>query len=131
MMDAYAIELRAAAGDCPGTLAIAVHGHLGLNEYAELPLAGVGKLLLLAETAMRIAAGMLDPREVVELEPDDYTGGSGLLGGLAARRWTVRDLALLTAAVSDNTATNALLRRIGPAGVNAGAAPRGADRLRR
>src|SRR3954452_25313877 len=98
MIDAYTNELRAAAGDCPGALAVAVHGHPGLNQHAELPLASAGKLLLLAETAMEIDAAVLDPHEVVELEPDDYTGGSGLLGGLTARRWTVGDLALLISA---------------------------------
>jgi beta-lactamase class A len=128
--DAAITELRAAARDCRGTLAVAVHGHFGLGEHTELPLASAGKLLLLAETAMEIDAGMLDPHEVVELEPGDYTAGSGLLGGLTAHRWTVGDLALLTAAVSDNTATNALLRRIGPAKANAGAAALGLTRTR-
>lgn len=130
MIDAHITELLATAADCPGTLAVAVHGLAGVNENAELPLASVGKLLLLTEVAMEIDAGVLDPGEVVAVEPDDLAGGSGLLGGLTARRWTVGDLALLTAAVSDNTATNALLRRIGPARVNAGAAALGLSRTR-
>ncbi|WP_308249995.1 serine hydrolase [Sphaerisporangium fuscum] len=107
------IDVESVAGGCPGTLAVSVPGLLAVNEEEQLPLASAGKLLLLAEAARAITAGTLDPDEPVTLLADDYCGGSGLLTGLSARRWTVGDLALLTAAVSDNTATNALLRRLG------------------
>ncbi|GAA0359999.1 hypothetical protein GCM10009530_06630 [Microbispora corallina] len=104
---------------CPGTLAVCVPGLLALNEDVELPLASTGKLLLLAALAQDIASGAVDPAEPVTLLEEDRAGGSGLLTGsgetpgLSAATWTVADLALLTAAVSDNTATNALLRRLG------------------
>ncbi|MEU8270380.1 serine hydrolase, partial [Sphaerisporangium sp. NPDC049002] len=100
------IDLDSLGDECPGTLAVSVPGLLALNEDVELPLASAGKLLLLAEVARSVAAGSLDPAEPVTLLDEDYRGGSGLLVGLSARRWTVADLALLTAAVSDNTATN-------------------------
>lgn len=116
--------------ECPGTLSVAVPGYLSFNDEVELPLASAGKLLLLAETAMEIDAGILDPGELVDLEDDDRCLGSGLLTGLSVRRWTVADLALLTAAVSDNTATNALLRRIGLSRVNACASALGLSRTR-
>ncbi|MFI6814760.1 serine hydrolase [Nonomuraea sp. NPDC050328] len=125
-----AAELGALAAACPGTLAVAVDGGPGVNGDLELPLASTGKLLLLAETAMGLDAGALAPDEPVDLLDEDYCPGSGLLTGLSQRRWTVADLALLTAAVSDNTATNALLRRIGLARVNAGAAALGLARTR-
>lgn len=123
------------AAACPGTLAVAVRPAdagppLELNADVELPLASVGKLLLLAEVAMSVEGGILDPGEPVELHDDDYCGGSGLLLGLSARTWTVGDLALLTAAVSDNTATNALLRTLGLDRVNAAAAALGLTRTR-
>ncbi|MBB2910226.1 beta-lactamase class A [Streptosporangium becharense] len=95
------------------TVAVSVPGMISRDEDAELVLASTGKLLLLASVARGIAAGELDPAEVVELRDDDRCGGSGLLGALSGLRWTIRDLAVLTASVSDNTATNALLRRIG------------------
>uniref|UniRef100_UPI000AFB4254 serine hydrolase n=1 Tax=Nonomuraea sp. SBT364 TaxID=1580530 RepID=UPI000AFB4254 len=149
-----ALERIAAA--CPGTLAVSVRpamrpdmrpdtrpaggapgvppgpspAGLALNEDVELPLASVGKLLLLAEVAMSVDGGILDPDEPVPVHDDDYCGGSGLLLGLSARAWTVGDLALLTAAVSDNTATNALLRRIGLDRVNAAGAALGLTRTR-
>ncbi|MEU4327975.1 serine hydrolase [Nonomuraea dietziae] len=102
----------------------------GVNEDVELPLASVGKLLLLAEVAMSIEGGILGAGEPVELLDDDYCAGSGLLTSLANRAWTVGDLALLTAAISDNTATNALLRRVGVERVNAAAAALGLSRTR-
>ncbi len=124
------IDLESLGHECPGTLAVSVPGLLALNEDVELPLASAGKLLLLAEVARGVASGSLDPAERVTLLDDDYRGGSGLLRGLSARQWTVGDLALLTAAVSDNTATNALLRRLGLDRVNERAGDLGFARTR-
>ncbi|MBF8185672.1 serine hydrolase [Nonomuraea sp. K274] len=94
-------------------IAVSVPGEIAVGEDAELPLASVGKLPLLATVARAICAGTLDPEEPVELRDEDHVGGSGLLRALSGRRWPVADLALLTAAVSDNIATNALLRHVG------------------
>ncbi|MEV8635409.1 serine hydrolase [Streptosporangium sp. NPDC051023] len=114
----------------PGTLAVSVPGLISLGEDAELTLASTGKLLLLAAVARRIASGELDPGEIVELREEDRCGGSGLLGLLSARRWPIGDLAVLTASVSDNTATNALLRRVGLDRVAESAAELGFARTR-
>ncbi|WP_336208764.1 serine hydrolase [Nonomuraea sp. LPB2021202275-12-8] len=129
--------LERIAADCPGTLAVAVRGvgvpdpaGLTVNEDAVLPLASVGKVLLLAEVARAVESGLMQEDERLEVLDEDYCGGSGLLTGLAARAWTVGDLALLTAAVSDNTATNALLRRVGVDRVNATASALGLSRTR-
>lgn len=78
-----------------------------------LPLASVGKLLLLGEVARRLAEGTLAPDQPVDLLDDDRAlGGTGLLGVLSPRRWTVTDLTTAVATVSDNAATNALLRLV-------------------
>ncbi|MEU1736745.1 serine hydrolase [Streptosporangium sp. NPDC020145] len=114
----------------PGTLAVSVPGLLALREDTEMVLASAGKLLLLAVTARRIVSGELDPAEPVELRQEDRCGGSGLLGLLSAPSWTVADLAVLVASVSDNTATNALLRRVGLEEVARGAAELGFVRTR-
>ncbi|WP_042424192.1 serine hydrolase [Streptacidiphilus anmyonensis] len=116
----------------PGTIAVCVPGHPELERNADepLPLASVGKLLLLAEVAHALDDGSLDADHRVDLRPEDYCGGSGLLTVLSHRRWTVSDLARLTAAVSDNTATNALLRVIGLDRVNARAQLLGLERTR-
>lgn len=129
-------DVKRIAAECPGTLAVAVRvpGRPGfataLNEDVELPLASVGKLLLLAEVAMGVEDGRLDPAEPLAVREDDLCAGSGLLTGLSARTWTVADLALLTASVSDNTATNVLLRRVGLDRVNEAAAGLGLARTR-
>ncbi|MGC4892334.1 serine hydrolase [Micromonospora sp. DT31] len=78
-----------------------------------LPLASVGKVLVLAEVARRLADGTLAADLPVDLRDDDrLVGGTGLLGRLSPRRWTVADLATAVGAVSDNAATNALLRLV-------------------
>lgn len=114
----------------PSTLSVMVPGVLEHQPHRVRPLASVGKLLLLAEVARGLTGGDLDPGEPFDLLDEDYCGGSGLLTALSARRWTVPDLALLTAAVSDNTATNALIRRVGLDRVNQGADALGLVRTR-
>src|SRR6185437_13177714 len=90
----------------------------------------VGKLLLLASVAQGFTTGELDPAEPLPLLDQDYCAGSGLLLKLSARRWPLLDLARLTAAVSDNTATNALLRRVGLDRVSVDAAALGLRQTR-
>ncbi|MET8909573.1 serine hydrolase [Micromonospora sp. NPDC004551] len=78
-----------------------------------LPLASVGKVLLLGEVARRLADRTLEAGQPVELlDEDREVGGTGLLGRLSPRWWTVADLATAVATVSDNAATNALLRLV-------------------
>ncbi|WP_262285805.1 serine hydrolase [Micromonospora sp. MA102] len=78
-----------------------------------LPLASVGKVLLLGEVARRLADRTLTEDQPVELlDADREVGGTGLLGQLSPRWWTVADLATAVGAVSDNAATNALLRLV-------------------
>ncbi|WP_326641675.1 class A beta-lactamase-related serine hydrolase [Streptosporangium sp. NBC_01755] len=126
------IGLPGESGAAPviARVAVSVPGLISVDEDAELPLASVGKLLLLAVLARGITEGELDPTEIVELREDDRCGGSGLLGVLSGRRWAIGDLAVLTASVSDNTATNALLRRLGLDLVAEGAAALGFARTR-
>ncbi|MGW3495474.1 serine hydrolase [Streptomyces sp. NPDC001020] len=116
--------------ELPGTLTVVVPGLLEHRADEQLPLASVGKLLLLAEVARGLTGGALEAGEQVELLDEDYCGGSGLLARLSPRQWTIADLARLTAAVSDNTATNALIRRVGLDRVNKGAAELGLTRTR-
>lgn len=114
----------------PGTLAYAVPGWGEHLADQVLPLASVGKVLLLASVAQSFVRGNLDPDEPLTLQDDDYSAGSGLLQHLSARRWTLGDLARLTAAVSDNTATNALLRRVGLEQVSTDTAALGLEQTR-
>jgi beta-lactamase class A len=83
------------------------------QEKKRLRTASVGKLLLLIETARRIADGTLDPAELLAKDPALAVADSGLWQHLRVPALPVADLAVLIAAVSDNFATNVLLGRIG------------------
>ncbi len=78
-----------------------------------LPTASVGKLLLLLETARRLADGRLDPATLLRRSPADSVADSGLWQHLRTESLPLEDVALLAASVSDNLATNVLLRHVG------------------
>ena len=75
--------------------------------------ASVGKVFLLAEVARRLAAGELDPDEPLSWDAEEWVADSGLWYQLRTRSLPIADLCLLVGAVSDNLATNVLLRRVG------------------
>ncbi len=75
--------------------------------------ASIGKLILLAELATRLADGSLAPRTLWEREAADHVADSGLWHLLTTDALPVVDIAVLVAAASDNLATNVLLRNIG------------------
>ncbi|GAA1898170.1 serine hydrolase [Lapillicoccus jejuensis] len=74
--------------------------------------ASVGKLLLLLEVDRRAEEGSLEPDRPVP-RPVDGVRDSGLWHAMAATTLSVGDLAVLVGSVSDNLATNALLRLVG------------------
>lgn len=75
--------------------------------------ASAGKILLLIEVAIRLADGRLRPQQPLARTPDDAVGDSGLLQHLVSDALPAADLATLVGAVSDNLATNVLLRHVG------------------
>lgn len=83
------------------------------NASAVLPTASVGKVLLLVEAARQIADGRLDPTSLLVRTDEDEVCDSGLWQFLAVDRLPVADLAVLAGTVSDNLATNVLLRTVG------------------
>lgn len=78
-----------------------------------LPTASVGKVLLLVETARQVEAGELDPALPLERTGTDAVQDSGIWQLMAADRLGVADVAHLVGIMSDNLATNVLLRRVG------------------
>ncbi|MGW1088280.1 serine hydrolase [Streptomyces sp. NPDC002596] len=101
----------------------------GADECTVLPVASASKLLLLAEVSRRLDTGELLADRPVEVLDEDMAAGSGVLRRMSRRGWTVEDLAWLTASVSDNTATNALLRLVGRESTARLAEELGLDRL--
>jgi beta-lactamase class A len=90
-----------------------------VDDHVALPTASIGKVLLLIELSARItergSAGLavLDRREVGSV------GDSGLWQHLQVVSLPAMDLAALVGGVSDNLATNVLLRHIGQDAVRA------------
>jgi len=80
--------------------------------------ASVGKILLLIEVARGLAAGELDPSGLVTRCADDAVADSGLWQHLSSDALPIVDAAALVGAMSDNLATNVLLRKIGLARVD-------------
>ena len=78
-----------------------------------LKTASVGKLLLLVEVARQRVAGELDGGCVLTRKPELTVADSGIWQYLRADELAIDDLCVLVASVSDNTATNALLQRVG------------------
>jgi beta-lactamase class A len=90
-----------------------------LDEGRALRTASVGKLFLLVEAARQAAAGELDLSARVRWQDDERVEDSGLWYLLDQRDLSVRDLCVLVGAVSDNLATNVLVRVVGLAAVAA------------
>ena len=82
--------------------------------------ASVIKLPILIHIALSATEGTLDWNEKLTLTDTEKVGGSGILTGLTAGlRFSLRDLCHLMTALSDNTATNMIIERVGVASVNA------------
>ncbi|WP_051852000.1 serine hydrolase [Streptomyces sp. NRRL F-5650] len=100
---------------------------------AEQPVctASVHKLCLLVTLHELAAAGTLDLTEQVECPPAGRTPGpTGLAAMLDPVRLSLRDAAFLMMSVSDNTAADLLLRRVGLDAVNRTTARLGLTRTR-
>jgi len=86
-----------------------------------LPTASSIKIAILAELYHQAQQGKLKLGDLYTLQSSDIVGGSGIAGALTPRvtRLTIRDLAALMISVSDNSATNIIIDRIGMENVNA------------
>ncbi|UMB69444.1 serine hydrolase [Mycobacterium paraterrae] len=78
-----------------------------------LKTASVGKLLLLVEVARQRVTGELDGTGVLTRKPELTVADSGIWQHLHVDELAIDDLCVLIASVSDNTATNVLLERVG------------------
>lgn len=92
-----------------------VAGHEVAGRHADRPTktASVGKLLLLVEVARQCGEGDLNGATLLARDPELLVADSGIWQHLDVERLSIRDLCVLIASVSDNFATNVLLKRVG------------------
>lgn len=113
------------AGELDGEVALAAKNLttgrlLAFHADQKCPTASVIKLPILAHTVLLAREGALSLEETVTLTDADQTPGAGILSHLSAGlKITLRDACMLMIALSDNTATNLILDRVGIEGVNA------------
>jgi beta-lactamase class A len=77
------------------------------------------KLPIMIETFAEAAEDKLKLTEPIKVNQDDKVSGSGILQDLTVDALPLRDLVMLMITLSDNTATNLVLSRIGGDAVNA------------
>jgi beta-lactamase class A len=85
-----------------------------------LPTASSIKIAILAELYHQAQQGKLRLGDLYTLQPADIVGGSGIAGMFTpgVTRLTLRDLSILMISVSDNSATNVIIDRLGMENVN-------------
>ncbi|PTA68364.1 serine hydrolase [Deinococcus arcticus] len=116
-------EARAAFAALPGQVSVLVQevggpARLSLNAARPLAVASAFKLAVLGEVQAQVQAGRLKWTDEVTLQDADRVFSSAALEGApAGQRFTLRALAAQMISVSDNTATDLLLRAVGRGGV--------------
>jgi beta-lactamase class A len=87
---------------------------LGLSPDRAVVTASVFKIAVALELARQAAKGELDLTERVKVSSDDrILGPTGLSGMLDDAELSLRDLAYLMITISDNTATDVIMKKIG------------------
>lgn len=102
----------------------------GLDPDEPVVLASVFKIPVALEYARQAAAGEIDRTERLTVTAADKDGGIGTSGCLDDVSLTLRDLAHFMITMSDNAATDVLLRRVGLDRVNGTLAALGLRRTR-
>lgn len=90
-----------------------------VDDHVAMPVASVGKVLLLIEVAARLTGADSPGFEILDRKSVDAVGDSGIWQHLQAPALPVADVAALVGATSDNLATNVLLRHVGLEAVRA------------
>ena len=95
--------------------------HFLLNEDEVFAQASSIKIAVLANLYLQAQQGKLKLTDPYTVQSSDLVPDSDIMGGLTpgVTRITLRDLATMMVAVSDNSATNVLIDRIGMQNVNA------------
>jgi beta-lactamase class A len=113
-------DLQRLATGAPGVVGIAVVDlssgqRFGVNEGLVFPQGSAIKIPILIELYRRVGVGELKLTDRLPVSADNQVGGSGLLQYFSAgeSELSVHDLAVAMIVLSDNTATNVLIDRLG------------------
>jgi beta-lactamase class A len=95
--------------------------HFFLHEDEVFAQASSIKITVLADLYLQAEQGKLKLTDLYTVQSSDLVPDSDIMGGLTpgVTRVTLRDLATMMVAVSDNSATNVLIDRVGMQNVNA------------
>src|SRR5215470_19439787 len=118
-------QIRAVDQQLDGVLAIAVKDLTSQEEFfinadEVMPQASSIKIAVLAGLYLQAQQGKLRLSDEYVVRKEDLVSGSDIMLGLTAgvTRLTLHDLATMMIAVSDNSATNVLIGRVGMENVN-------------
>jgi beta-lactamase class A len=91
-----------------------------LNEKEIFPQASSIKIAILLEVLKQAEEGRLKLEEFIDLKPEEKVGGGPILFylGNPSLKISVKDLCVLMVVLSDNTATNLLLDKVGMKAIN-------------
>ena len=118
--------LRAMARHAPGLVALdvidlATGYSTGYDAGASMPAASTIKIPVMVEVFRQLATGRFDLNRRVTLRNSDKDWGSGeLCDAPAGRSYPVSELLAKMIDISDNTATNMLIRLVGRRNINSG-----------
>ncbi len=118
-------QLHAVDNQLDGVLGLAIKDLTSQEEFfinpdEVMPQASSIKITVLAELYLQAQQGKLKLTDEYVARKEDLVPGSDIMLGLTpgATRLTLRDLATMMIAVSDNSATNVLIDRVGQENVN-------------
>src|SRR6478752_5727578 len=119
-------ELRAVDQQLDGVMGLAIKDLTSGETFfihgdEIMPQASSIKIAVLADLYLQAQQGKLKLTDEYVVRKEDLVSGSDIMLGLThgVTRLTLRDLATMMIAVSDNSATNVLIDRVGMANVNA------------
>ncbi|MDB5028900.1 MAG: serine hydrolase [Candidatus Eremiobacteraeota bacterium] len=121
----FQAQLAAYSSRAPGHVGIAIEdirsgATSGINPGAEMPAASTIKIPVMVEVFRQLGAGRFDLNTKLKLRRSDKDWGSGdLCDARVGGSYTVSRLLSLMIDVSDNTATNMLIRLVGRQRINA------------
>jgi len=125
-LDRLRLQIERLIADADGKVGVAVRHlesgqALGVNADTLFPMASTFKLPVLIELFFQVKEGRLSLDDEINVQPSDQHMGSGLIAGLKAPgiKLSTLNTAQLMMMISDNSAADILLGRVGPANVNA------------